>query len=164
MANSKKGFTIIELILAVIIMALLMTALGFVFRGTVNTYTVNQNMLESYNDSRMAIKRISDEIRNAVTVSTSEPQNQCSIIRADGEDITYRYDADAKEILYCTNGDLTDQDYVICDNIESAVFQKVTASYADGTQYVKEVVVTISSKNGSVTQNMTSSVAVRKNL
>lgn len=164
MTYSKKGFTIIELILAVVIMALLMTALGFVFRGAVNTYAVNQNTLDSYNDSRMAIKRITDEIRNAVAVSASEPESQCSIIRADGEDITYRYDADTKKMYFCTNSDLTDQDYVICSDVESAVFQKVTASYGDGTQYVKEVVITISSKKGDVVQNMTSSVAVRKNL
>jgi prepilin-type N-terminal cleavage/methylation domain-containing protein len=157
------GFTVIELLLALAIAALLLAGVATAINASFINYRENEDMFKATNSARQALLRITNDLRTADAVDPNSPANECSLIAANGDDITYRYDNTDNKLYLVTNYDLTDPDYVLCDNVTAMTFTKQT--FIEGTQTkVRSVQVSITVSSGNAEQKISGAAAIRRNL
>jgi prepilin-type N-terminal cleavage/methylation domain-containing protein len=169
--KSNAAFTIVELLLALAITSVLIAAAAVAFNASVFNYEQNEDIFNSINSARQALFRITSQLRTASAVEPNEPTSECSLITAGGEDVTYRYN-DTDNILYLvTNDDLSDSDYVLCDNVTGMSFIKDTVTETVDVNGVPTLITKVKSVQTSMTvqsDNLQRTVAaaavVRKNL
>ena len=160
----RHGFTFVELLIALTITALLLTAVAVAFNSSVINYRENKDMFTTINNARQALHRITTQLRTAQAVDPNAPANECAFITAEGDAITYQYNAAAQE-LYLIDTSPTGQ-YLLCDNVAAITFQKNTDTDDEGVVYVKSVQIsmTVQSKNSSMQRTISSASVIRKNL
>ncbi len=159
----KHAFTIVELLLALALTALLLTAVAVAFNASIKDYQINEEIFKTMNGARQALLRITTHLRTANAVDPASAANECTLITAAGQNITYRYNSADKKLYLITNDDLSDSDYVLCDNIASMNFKKDTG--VDGsTTYVKSIQIVMTVGSGNTSQTVPSAAAIRKNL
>ena len=158
-ARNKNGFGLVELLIALAITALLLVAVAVAFNASVMSYSQNEDMFKAVNSARQALVRITTQLRTGYLVDPCAPSNECSFYTAGGEDITYRYNAAENKLYLVTNDDLTDSDYVLCDNITSMSFVKTPTD--DGSD-TKSVQISITVSSGDVRQTVTSAAVIRR--
>lgn len=157
-----KGFTLIEVLIAISVTALLLTAVAAALFASAESYSVNEDVFNATNPARLALLRITADIRSAQAVAVSEASTQCSLVTSAGSDITYSYDS-SNDILYLiTNDDTTDKNYVLCRNITDVTFSRTTVE-GDSTA-IKDVKISITSTSGSCTETISSAAVLRTNL
>ncbi|MFZ9024897.1 MAG: PulJ/GspJ family protein, partial [Anaerohalosphaeraceae bacterium] len=126
---SKKqvGFTMVEVLISLTILATLMAAVAFAFDAAVTNYQANKGIYETVNRGRQALLRMTNDLRTAqavafigATVNDDPDEFQISMFTTDNRNITYKY-LDSK-LLYITNDDTTDPDYMLCENVTEATF------------------------------------------
>ena len=163
----RTGFTLVELLLALAITAILLTAVALAFNASVINYRENEDMFKAINNARQSLFRITSQLRTATAVDPAAPANECSMITAAGEDITYRYDNTARVLYLITNDDPTDDDYVLCSNVNSVTFTKdsfVEVIAGVPTVKVKSVQIVISVASDGVEKKLAAAAVVRRNL
>ncbi|MBN1123930.1 MAG: type II secretion system protein [Sedimentisphaerales bacterium] len=136
-----KGFTLIEVIISLVILAILMTALGLAFSASASNYSENEAMFEALNTARQALLRITADIRTAQGVARIDggavgdiDNRQCSLFRTDGTDITYHYNTSAatsynaamdNNTLYMIiNSGPNVGNYRLCTNVTDMTFDR----------------------------------------
>ncbi len=175
-AQSKNGFTIVEMLMSLVILAMLMTAVAVAFDASVTNFQVNQGISKTTNAARAALMRMTTEIRTAgyndgsgfMAVASlngggtfvDTVNTQCSLVASDGRHIAYWYDSQAK-ILYLHDGS-SNQDYVLCRNVTAATFERAQA--ADGTVRNVRIVMTLTDDNGNNPRTFAAAAVVRRNL
>lgn len=160
----RKGFTLVEMLVSVVILAMLMVSLAVAFQASVNSYNGNESLHKATNTARLALNRITTQLRNAQAVATNSPSNQCSLIASDGSDVTYNYNSSDRKLYLVTNDDLADQDYVLCENVSGMNFSYVNTADESGLNYVKYVKIVISVTCGQNEKKLAAAAVVRKNL
>lgn len=161
--DNRSGLTIAEMLIALAVMAILLAAVAVAFNASVISYRVNEGTFKAINSARQALFRITTQLRTATAVDPSAPVNECSLITADGNDITYRYSSTDNKIYLITNDDLTDNDYVLCNNVTSMTFTKNTA-VRDMVVYVKSVQMSITVESNGLQKTLVAAAVIRKNL
>jgi prepilin-type N-terminal cleavage/methylation domain-containing protein len=157
------GFTIVELLIALAITAVLLTAVAVAFNASIINYRENEDIFKTINNARQALFRITSQLRTAAAVEPSSPDNECALITAGGDDITYRYNSSAKKLYLVTNDITTDSDYVLCDNVTAMTFEKDTATEG-ATTYVKSVQISMTVASGDIERTVSAAAVVRRNL
>jgi len=157
------GFSIVELLLALAITALLLTAVAVAFNASIINYRQNEDIFNTINNARQALFRITTQLRTATAVVPNSPAEECTLITADGQDLTYRYNSADSKLYLITNDDSTDSDYVLCDNITAMTFTRSTAT-EDSVTYVKSVQISITVQSGSVQKTVAAAAVIRRNL
>ena len=109
-----RSFTIAELIIAMVVIAILLAATAVTFNASIVNYTQNENIFKTTNMVRQALLRITSQLRTAIAVDPNAPNNECSLITAGGDDLTYRYNSTDNK-LYLDNND-TSNSYMLCNN------------------------------------------------
>lgn len=175
MNTSRKlngGFSLVEVMVALVILAMLMTAVAVAFDASISNYHANRGIYQTMNTARQALLRITNDIRTASTVGiigTDDPDNtQVSLITASGDDITYRYDSGDNTLYYVTNDDTSDADYVLCENITAMAFNRATFidnndSFIEKVRNVR-ISMTLTDESGDVSESLNAASVVRKNL
>ncbi len=159
----RRGFTIVEMLIALAITAMLLTAVAVAFNASMTNYIENGNTFRSINDARQALSRITTQLRTAIAVNPAAASNECALIAAGGSDITYRYNSTNNTLYLVTNDDATDSDYVLSENVSAMTFAKET--FIDGSEIkVRSVQISMTVGNGSVEQKLAAAAVVRKNL
>ena len=169
--NSKKfgvGFTIIELLLALAMTALLLTAVAIAFNASMTNYKENEDIFRTVNNARQALMRMASQIRSGL-VDPADIANQsfCKLKLPDPNnptlylgEVTYRYDSND---VYPHRGKLylnkNGTDYLLCDNVTAASFTKTPTS--NGLD-VKSVQISITVGQGSAEQTFSAAAVVRK--
>ena len=159
----SNAFTIAEVLIALAITAILMAAVAVAFNASVINYNENKDIFNAINKARQALSRITTELRTAKAVVVSEASSQCSLIVADGSDFTYQYNSSDNKLYLVTNDDLSDSDYLLCDNVTAMSFTKQTA-VEDSVTYVKSVLISITVSCGNTHQSLSAAAVIRKNL
>ena len=157
------GFTIAELLIALAIMSVLLVAVAVVLNASVINYQENEDIFKTINLARQALLRITTQLRTASAVDPAAPENECTLITAAAEDITYRYVDTENKLYLITNDDLSDTDYLLCDNVTAMTFTKYTGT-KDGTTFVKSVQISITVQSGDSERTVSSAVVIRRNL
>jgi Tfp pilus assembly protein PilW len=168
MANKQRklvgGLTIIELLIALAISVVLLTAVAVAFNASITNYQQNQDIFKTINTSRQALFRMTTHIRTATAVQTTEAANQCSLITADSQDITYRYNSTDNKLYLVTNDDTSDIDYVLCDNVTAMTFTRNTDVDDEGNAFVKSVQISMTVESGRISKTLCAAAVVRRNL
>ncbi len=159
----KTGFTIVELLVALAIASMLLAAVAVAFNASIINYTQNENIFKAINSARQATFRMISQLRTADAVDPISPANECSLITANGDDITYRYNSGDNKLYLITNDDLTDSDYVLCDNVTAMTFTRTTV-IEDMQTIVKSVQIFITVTSNNVQQTVSAAAVIRKNL
>jgi prepilin-type N-terminal cleavage/methylation domain-containing protein len=163
----KPAFTLVELLIALAITAMLLTAVAVAFNASVINYTENEKIYKALNGARQAMFRITSQLRDANAVAPYAPDNECTLITAKNEDLTYRYDASAKILYVITNDDTTDPDYKLCENVEAMTFTKEKFVVVEDTvevTKVRSVQMTITVSAGGLTKKLAAAAVIRRNL
>ncbi len=160
--KTKGGFTIIEMLISLAILALLMSAVATAFYASAVNYRENEDIFRAVHTARQVLYRITMELRTATAVKHDDPANECSMVTAEGSDITYRYNSGDNTLYLITNDDATDADYVFCDNVTAMTFVR-TFDTGDPT-VVKNVQINMTVAAGNVSQTVATAAVVRRNM
>ena len=161
--KSATCFTVVELLVALAITGLLLAAVAVAFNASAMNYRENEDIFKTINNARQALFRITTQIRTANGVDPNSPVNECTMITAGGEDITYRFDSSDNKLYLITNGDLSDSDYVLCDNVTAMTFTKDIVT-EDSLTYVENVQISMTVESGDLQRTVSAAAVVRKNL
>ncbi len=157
--DHNQGFTLVELLMALAISSLLLSGLGMAFSASMTSYTVNKDTYEGLNNARLALARMVSELRTGYWVDPNASSSQCNFYNASNQDMGYEYRPEDKTLYIVTHSD--NSDYVLCRNVESAVFTKIPSEDSGDCQSV-HIDLTVAS--GQIEQTFSQSVAVRRNL
>ena len=114
----KNGFTLIELVVVISVVGIISTIVGSMLLGTIKAWTFKFNRNDILWDSRLAIDRMTREIRtirNTTSVTTAS-SSQFRFIDAGNNDITYS--------MSSTNLNRTENGAanLLAENVSSLVF------------------------------------------
>jgi prepilin-type N-terminal cleavage/methylation domain-containing protein len=163
-AGKKNGFGIVELLIAMAITAMLLVAVAVAFHASMTSYRENEDIFKAVNRARQALFRITTQLRTGYWADPNAPSNECSFYTADGNDITYRYNAADSKLYLITNDDLSDSDYVLCDNVSAMTFSKATRINDEGVTSVVSVHISMTVVIGNAQRIVSSAAVIRKDL
>lgn len=159
----KTGFTVVELLLAMAIAGMLLVAVAVAFNASATNYRENEEIFRTINTARQALTRMTSQLRTATAVDPNAPANECTLIAADGKNITYRYDSGQNRLYLVTNYDLTDSDYVLCENVTALTCTKHTV-VENAQVKVKSVQISITVTSGNTQRTVSTAAVIRRNL
>jgi prepilin-type N-terminal cleavage/methylation domain-containing protein len=158
--KSSVGFTIAELLIALAVVSILLTAVAIAFNASVTNYRVNENIFKSISAARQAMHRMTTEIRTAEAVDPNTGSNICSLILADEATLVdYRYQPSEDTLYLDTGGD----SYLLCENVTAMTFSKNIETGEYGP-YVKSVQISMTVTSGDISQTISAAAVVRRNL
>ena len=160
-AGNKNGFGIVELLIAMAITAMLLVAVAVAFQASMMSYRENEDIFKAVNRARQALFRITTQLRTGYLVDPNAPGNECSFYTADGNDITYRYNSAESKLYLITNDDLSDSDYVLCNNVTAMSFVKTPTDDGSDTRSVQ---ISMTVVVGNAQRTVTSAAVIRRNL
>ena len=106
------------------------------------------------------MSRITSQLRTADAVAPDALADECTLITAAGDDITYRYSSGDNKLYLITNYDLSDDDYVLCDNVTAMTFTKNTVT-EDSVTYVKSVQISMTVVSGDVEKTVSARATLK---
>jgi prepilin-type N-terminal cleavage/methylation domain-containing protein len=159
----KAGFTLAELLIALAIAGMLLAAVSVAINASAKNYQENEDIFKAINSARQALFRITSQLRVANAVDPNAPSNDCTMITAGGENITYRYDSSDGKLYLITNDDLSDSDYVLCDNVTAMSCTKTT-EVVDAIIVVKYVQISLTVASDDIKKTISAAATIRKNL
>jgi len=155
----RIGFTIVELLLALAISAMLLAAVAVAFNASAINYRENEEIFKTINNARQALFRMTSQLRTADTVDPCAPINECSLMTPASENITYRYNNVDNKLYLDTNGN----SYVLCKNVTSMTLTK-NAVFEDPYWIVKSVQISMTVSCGDMERTIAAAAVVRRNL
>jgi prepilin-type N-terminal cleavage/methylation domain-containing protein len=173
--SALRGFTIIEMLMSMVILAMLMAAVGLAFHASTASYMVNQDMYERINNARQVLLRITADLRTAQGVailgggaSQDIDNHRCSLIRANGMDVTYLHNSngaasynsalDNNTLYLIVNGGAQAGNYVLCPNVADMSFTRATTG--SNVRNV-QISMTVTNDDGSGSQALHTAAVVR---
>jgi len=162
-ANTRAGFSVAELLLALALAAMLLAAVAVAINASATNYRQNEDIFKAINGARQALFRITSQLRIANAVDPNAPGNECTMITSAGENITYRYNSGDSTLYLITNDDLSDSDYVLCDNVTAMNCTKAT-EIVDAVTIVKSVQISLTVASDDVQKTISAAATIRRNL
>ncbi len=159
--GSKGGFTLVETLIAVALLAMLMAAVGVAVHASAVNYKANENIFKAMNTARQAMTRITSDLRTALDILEGDPPNKCSIdYNGDGiADIVYRRNI-ADDTLYLDiNSGGNAGSYVLCRNVTAMTFTRTPA-----TGVVRNVQISMKVTVDGQSQRVASAAVIRRNM
>jgi len=179
--KKQVGFTMVEVLISLTILATLMAAVAFAFDAAVTNYQTNKGIYETVNTARQALLRITNDLRTAqdIPLSTEEANTQVSFGNdTDGnpgyeKDVTYRFDNSTTPGILYYDDNLTGSSYVLCNNVTAATFDRTEHNIerdngAGGVETITAVrdvriVLTVTDETGDISQTLAAATLIRKN-
>jgi len=166
--NTQRGLTLVELLIAVAILAMLLTAIAVAMHGSLLSFKENESLAAVIQTGRAVLGQISRDIRTAEAVSCDS--NSVTIIPPDdGRGISeIQYELSDGQLLYRVAQGGTPDVYVLIDNsndvrADSFTVQSETGQNWEGVECIKSVTVHLVVTNGRDTIPLTASAAPRRN-
>ena len=159
--KSRGAFTIAELLIVLMILGMLLSAMAVAFNASVINYNTNRDMYEAMNSARQTLLRITYDLRAAI-VNHDEPSSQCSMVTADGRNITYRYDSNEGRLYLDVNAGANAGTYSLCNDVTNMSFARAT--HIDDPTAVRNVRILMTVTVGDVSQTLAAAAVVRRNL
>lgn len=159
--RSKRSgaFTMVECLIALAISAVLLAAVAVAFNASAVNYRENEKMYRTMNSARQALTRMTSQLRTADAVQLVAPANECSLITAAGDDITYEFRLADNTLYLITNSD--GSEYVLCDNVTAATF---SITPTETGMACKSVQMSLTVQDGGFTRTLSAAAVIRKNL
>lgn len=158
----------VELLVALTIMAMLMAAVGLAFDASVKNHHANQAIYKTTNTARQALVRITNDIRTAYDAGSipdhDADESQLTLFKNAAFEVKaiYHYDS-AEQKLYLDTGD-ADGPYLLCENITEMTFHRtVSPNDADKIHSVR-IKMTLTGDQGDQPQTLAAAALIRRNL
>jgi hypothetical protein len=138
--------------------------------ASANSVKNNDEFYRATQAARVAVLRVTSEVRRAQIVDVDSPADangnttQIKVFTYNGQDFTYKYDSQKKQLLLVTNSNLTDADYVLVRNVASASFNILKGVDSSGAQCVSHVGLTLTVAVGKNQVTLSGAAAPRCNL
>lgn len=173
--TARRGaFTIVEILMALTILALLLTSLAVAFHASMKTYDDNREIAAATQTARSVLNRLADNIRRAAAVDLSTGTNEIHVLCPDTDDgksreVRFTYVVGSKTLRfreYIDSAVTTDQMLLgEGDDIEVTDFRVLTETGLDdeGLTCAKKIRLSLSFKSGSQSFSMSSSASPRRN-
>ena len=155
------GFTIVELLISLAIASMLLASIAVAINASIINYRENEDMFKAINSARQAMLRITNHIRTADAADPASPANECSLIAANGDDITYQYNNGDNKLYLIDN--VSSNSYVLCENVTAMTFTKQTFDDA-GVTKVRGVQISITVVKGNAERKISAAAVIRRNL
>ncbi len=153
----QAGFTLVEVLIAITISAMLLTAVATAFNASLMNYQVNQEIYEAMSRARQTLLRVTAQLRTANFVDVSTPNNQCDFFDPCDNYFLFDYRSAAGKLVLV---DGANNEYDLCDNVSSMEFLK-QASASDPNSAVS-VRISMTVDCGDASQDLATAVVVRK--
>lgn len=165
------GFTLVEVMMSLVILATLMTAVAFAFDAAVTNYQANRGIYQTVNTARQVLLRITTDLRTAnivaLEVDDSPNQNsQISLFDRNDNNIRYRFDSTDNKLYY---DDIDNSNsYVLCEHVTVGTFNRTEHEIERNgipEPAVRDVriVLTVTDETGDISQTLAAATLVRKN-
>ena len=121
--RGRLGLTLVELLIALTITAVLLTAMAVAVNATMTNYTQNQQIAAATVGARNVLRRICTEIRTAQNDAATAPilisggGTQCSFTDAGGGQVVYKYEADNDRLVVQVGGNW----HALLQNVRPAI-------------------------------------------
>ena len=129
-ARIKKGFSFIEVMMSLVILAVLMTAVAVAFDASIVNFQANESISKTTNAARAALLRMTTELRTSQgvgVIGVDDPDNtQCSLITASGA-ICYWFDQNSGVLRLDADGNAASHstsDPALCKNVTAVTFNR----------------------------------------
>ena len=166
-AGSDRGFTIMEVLMALAIMGIMLAAAAVAIHASTASYIANEDLTRAMNTARQTLLRITTDLRTAQAVAVigagagEDPDNsQCSLVTNGLDDITYKYDSSNNTLYLRENG--TGTDYVLCENVTAITFNRAYVP-ADPSA-VRNVRISMTVTIDDVSLTVATAAVIRRNL
>ena len=182
--SNPNGFTIVEMLMALMIMGMLLAAVAVAFHASSLSYRHNEEMYRAMTTARAALLRITNDIRVASKVglygagaNEDIDNKKCSMQWLDSNEnvikgITYHYNTSTaasynsaleENTLYqiVTIG-AQPGTFVLCENVSGMTFDR--ALVPDDAEKIRNVQISMTVTAGSNSQTISTAAVLRKNL
>jgi prepilin-type N-terminal cleavage/methylation domain-containing protein len=160
--RKTKGFTLIEMMMALTITGLLLTALAASISGSMSNLKVNEGSYKTINNARLALGRMCSQLRTSRGVVVAEASNTCQFVTSDGKDIKYEFDSTDKVLNLVTDDAAgVESEYLLCDGVEAMTFTK-GLDRVDPTK-VRNVQMSMTVKYGDITKKISTATVIMIN-
>ncbi len=154
--KTKKGFTLVELLVALAITALIITSVAFAISASAKNYNENEDLFLISCRAQQALSRLTTHLRTAMVDPTNiGDTSSCTLLFDDGSSITYHYDADSDELYVQEGGN----DYLLCNNITAMTIIRDNSTPSGD---VKSVQVMMTLTCGNTVKTFSAAAAIRK--
>jgi prepilin-type N-terminal cleavage/methylation domain-containing protein len=158
--HAEEGFTLVELLISLVIVAMLLAAVAVALNASIINYRENEKIFRSINEARQALTRMTSQIRTGlVDPNNISDQQTCEVFCSDGSRVKYHYDSANNRLYLYDYG--TSTDYLLCDNVSSITFKKDNNTTSGD---VKSVRISITISDSQITQSLAAAAVVRRAL
>lgn len=169
-ARIKNGFTILEVLMSLVILAMLMTAVAVAFDASIVNFQANDSISKITNAGRAALLRMTTELRTSQgvgVIGVDDPDNtQCSLTTAAGA-ICYWFDQNSGVLRLDADGNVathSTDDPAMCKNVTAVTFNRAyVPDHPDQVRNVR-IVLTLTDDRGNNPQTLAAAAVVRRNL
>ncbi|HHW02642.1 MAG TPA: prepilin-type N-terminal cleavage/methylation domain-containing protein [Thermoanaerobacterales bacterium] len=96
--EKKKGFSLVELLVALGLAMIIMTAASLVYFSGIKAWVRGENQVEVQQNLRIAMNTLSNEIQMADMIEIYKTEKKLVLSYNDGSTRSYYYDPESKEI------------------------------------------------------------------
>jgi len=165
------GLSLIEVLVALAVTAILLTATAVAFDAALTSYRVNHDMAMAGMSARNSLYQMCGTIRSAWndpaqdTIDVSADGTECALVDADGRPVRYRYTAGTRRLQVNINNGA--QWYTLIENVDplapaDPIFSAVNANpgqFPAGT--VARVEIRFKTSQGQVCRSVSAAVVPR---
>jgi prepilin-type N-terminal cleavage/methylation domain-containing protein len=161
------GFTLMEALITLAIMAVLMAALGTAFSASMTSFKENQRIATASQTARGVLQRMMGDIRTCAAVDANSAS--ITILPPDAnivQQIQYRYDPTNKRLSYIRKINGTNYTYTACGedgSLKAFTVTTTTGQDWQGITCIKNVRVAMTLQFGPQTFQVTASASPRRN-
>ena len=171
-ATSNKGFTVLEMLLSVTVLAMLLAAVAVAVHGSLTNSAENAKIAAATQAARFALNRIMRDIRTAAAVDEYAGSTKVTIVPPeDGsgtQQIQYEYDAGQRTLLYHVTVNGSKTTHTLFGGQDDVTVRSFHAIYELGKDWqdldcTRSVTVRIEFEVDNQTFAVTASAAPRRN-
>jgi prepilin-type N-terminal cleavage/methylation domain-containing protein len=158
--TNERGFSLSELLVALVLIAMIMTGLWTIQQQGQQAYLFGQSRVEAQQNARVALDRLTTELRSAtsITTATSCDTGSNDITFVDQNGTSLRYDLSGTNLRRYVSTATPDADSVV---IGSVVSLTLTCYASDGTTAtataasIRSIKISITSKTDEANASYT---------
>jgi len=169
-AKIRRGFTIVEMLMALAILAMILSAVAIAMHASLQNYGENMEIAELTQTARVVLNRMMSEIRTADAIDSASQRFTIIPPQPDPGNLTeIEYVLDGG-VLYCcrtVSGTQTTEPLIASDEdvqVTGFTITRETDIGGDDIEYTKSVTVQLDLESGGNIFSVTRSACPRRNL
>jgi prepilin-type N-terminal cleavage/methylation domain-containing protein len=173
-ANARRGLSMVECMISLVIAATLLTAVGVAFTSTAKAMEYNDQFFRATQAARVSLNQMVSQVRRGtpspkdafdqtITLTDNQSVTAFRMITAGEKEVIYKYDATTKELqMYPVVANvIATTPYVLAHDVTDARIVVGIGTYANLTKYVTRISVSVTVQKGNNTIRLSGSAVPR---